>query len=140
MSMTEKLLREKFGIGRDVMKQLRDRAPAEYWARDGSKRPERLQGVVWTGEGVEWLCKEVVRGQEIPAVKLEVAGVEEREFVVSKCDFLNKRILECLDDNGGRVMVKCADSKKFTKNMKIPVRRDGLGWVVARHPRYRGKM
>lgn len=140
MSMTEKLLREKFGVGRDVMKQLRDRAPSEYWARDGSKRPEHLQGVVWTDEGVEWLCREVVRGQEIPAVKLEAVAVEEREFVVSKCDFLNKRILECLDEQKNRIMVKCADAGKFTKNMKIPVRRDGLGWVVARHPRYRGKM
>lgn len=141
MSMTEKSLRERFGLGRDAMKQLRDRAPAGSWAKEGGNKPEKLQGVLWTLAGVEWLCAEVVKGQEIPPMKLAAVNLlDQKEAVVTKCDFLNKRILECVFEDGNRAMVKCSDSTKFTRAMKIPVRRDGLGWVVARHPRYKGKM
>jgi hypothetical protein len=141
MSMTEKSLRERFGLGRDAMKQLRERAPAGSWAKEGGNKPEKLQGVLWTLSGVEWLCAEVVKGQEIPPMKLAaVSLLDEQDVQVTKCDYLNKRVLECVSEKLGRVMVKCGDSSKFAKGMKIPVRRDGLGWVVARHPRYKGKM
>ena len=141
MSMTEKALRERFGLGRDAMKQLRDKAPAGSWAKEGGNKPEKLQGVVWTLGGVEWLCAEVVKGQEIPPLKMAaVAILDNHEVVVSKCDFVNRRILECISEQHGKIMVKCGDASKFTKQMKVPIRRDGLGWVVARHPRFKGKM
>lgn len=141
MSMTEKSLRERFGLGRDAMKQLRDRAPAGSWAKEGGSKPEKLQGVLWTLSGVEWLCAEVVKGQEIPPIKLAATAVlDNHDVLVSKADFLNKRILECQSEAHGKIMVKCGDATKFARGMKIPVRRDGLGWVVSRHPRFKGKM
>lgn len=139
--MTEKSLRERFGLGRDAMKQLRDKAPAGSWAKEGGNKPEKLQGVVWTIEGVTWLCAEVVKGQEIAPLEVKpIAILDQKDVLVSKCDFLNKRILECKLDDGSKIMVRCGDSTKFRIHMKIPIRKDGAGWVVSRHPRYKGKM
>lgn len=141
MSMTEKSLRERFGLGRDAMKQLRDKAPAGSWAKEGGNKPEKLQGVLWTLEGVTWLCAEVVKGQEIPPLKIAATGIlEQKDVTVSKCDFMNKRIIECKLDDGSKIMVRCGDSTKFRIQMKVPIRKDGVGWVVARHPRFKGKM
>lgn len=141
MSMTEKSLRERFGLGRDAMKQLRGDAPAGSWAKEGGNKPEKLQGVVWTLEGVTWLCAEVVKGQNLAPLQIAAAGIlEQKEVTVVKCDFINKRILECKLDDGSKVMIRCGDSTKFRIHMKIPIRKDGVGWVVSRHPRYKGKM
>jgi hypothetical protein len=125
-NMKESDLRDRLGIGKPEMKAFREKAPAGYWEKEKSNKPEKLWAVIWSDEGVEWLSKELnVKTDE---VKVEP---EEVECKVLKSGFMNQRLVQ-VEKNGVKIMAVCKDNRLIKPNVIVKVRfRGGFACVTA---------
>jgi len=57
-----------------------------------------------------------------------------------RCAFPNKNLVEAKLDDGKQILVRVRDSSMFVPKMRIPIKPNGNGWVVARHPKRRGRI
>ena len=60
--------------------------------------------------------------------------------VTERCYFPNRNLIEARMDDGKLILVRVKDSKMYVPKMKIPIKPNGNGWIVAKHPRQRGKL
>ena len=124
--MKESELRERLGIGKPEMKAFREKAPAGYWEKEKSNKPEKLWAVIWSDKGVEWISNQInVKPEEVKVEKEEV------ECKVTKSGFLNRRLIQ-IEKDGVKIMAVCKDNKLIKPNVIVKVRfRGGFACVTA---------
>ena len=57
-----------------------------------------------------------------------------------RCNFPNKNLVEARLDDGKQILVRVKDSRMYVPKMRIPIKPNGNGWTVARHPKRRGRI
>ena len=57
-----------------------------------------------------------------------------------RCAFPNKNLVEATLDDGKQILVRVRDSAMFVPKMRIPIKPNGNGWTVTRHPKRRGRI
>ena len=57
-----------------------------------------------------------------------------------RCNFPNKKLVEARLESGEQILVRVKDSRMYVPKMRIPIKPNGNGWTVARHPKRRGRI
>ena len=125
--MKESELAPFLGVPRTEIVAIRKKNP-EYSYKVG-------RAIHWTDEGKAFLYREL--GLDTP---LEPDKPREKTATTERCYFPNRQLLEARLDDGKLVLVRVKDSSMYVPKMRIPIKPNGNGWVVTRHPRQRGKI
>jgi len=125
--MKESELAAFLGVPRKEIVKIRKENP-EYSFKVGRE-------IHWSSEGKAFVYKEL--GLDTP---LETPESRDTTATTQRCYFPNRNLIEAKLDNGQTILVRVKDSQMYVPGMQIPIRPDGNGWTVTRHPRQRGKI
>lgn len=125
--MTESDLAAFLGVPRTEIVAVRKENP-EYSYKVG-------RTIHWTDTGKAFLYKEL--RLDTP---LEPGQPRETFATTGRCWFPNKKLVEAHLENGKQILVRVKDSGMYVPKMQIPIKPDGNGWVVRKHPRQKGRM
>lgn len=111
-----------------------------HWVRERNGRAEKYWKVYWTEAGMEVLKGAVGVEAEVAAEISEKVEEVKKEWVgVVTRKHRNPRIVTCRV-GVEEVSVLVRDSGAFVLGMSVPLRKDGVRWVAARHPRVGGRI
>ena len=124
--MKEAELAEYLGVPRTQLVKFRKENP-EYTYKVGP-------AIHWTEGGSAALYVELGLDRPPDYKPKETFATTER------CYFPNKKGVEARLDDGKQILVRVKDSGMFVPKMRIPIKPNGNGWTVAKHPKRRGRM
>ena len=93
------------------------------------------RAIHWTSDGKAFLYKEL--GLDKP---LEPETTKETTAITERCYFPNRHLVEAKLKDGKLILVRVKDSHMYVPKMEIPIKPDGNGWTVTRHPKRRGRI
>lgn len=133
----------KTGLSRAEVRNARKEAlEGRHWIKKPNNKIAKLWPIYWTQDGLYFLQQKFNLTEE-DTQEIIVSQQEEKEIIgIVVRKFRNPRVIECdiMRDKGyDRHNVLVRDSRNFVVGMKVPLRSDGVRWVVKKHPRFGGK-
>ena len=136
----------QLGMQRKALSDLRfEILTPDDWFREEGKKPESMR-VVWIRpEGIAKLSAHLgLKTEEVAPKKIASAAdaAEVRTFTVIRVIPRNPRLVDVVDEQGGKGIMLVKDSSKWVRGMKVECRSGGnyTKWLIPlRNPRYRGR-